>query len=86
MYRPFCSCFEVGKVQPSSLFAVFSHLVWRFPPVRSTAAKAQSGEFIICEHGNQRVTRMEKNGTKTALATHFNVSSFGSIALGILRT
>lgn len=33
----------------------------------------ESGEVIICEHGNRRVARMEKNGTKTALATHYNV-------------
>ncbi|CAM9264933.1 unnamed protein product [Laminaria digitata] len=32
----------------------------------------ESGEVVICEHGNRRVTRMEKNGTKTALATHYN--------------
>lgn len=28
----------------------------------------------MCEHGDRRVTRMENNGTKTPLATHFNVS------------
>lgn len=28
----------------------------------------------MCEHGDRRVTRMENNGTKTALATHYNVS------------
>lgn len=33
-----------------------------------------SGEVVICEHGNRRITRMEKNGTRTPLATHFNVS------------
>ena len=27
----------------------------------------------MCEHGDRRVTRMENNGTKTPLATHFNV-------------
>lgn len=32
-----------------------------------------SGEVIMCEHGDRRVTRMENNGTKTPLATHFNV-------------
>eukprot|EP00752_Nemacystus_decipiens_P007272 g6509.t1 len=31
-----------------------------------------SGEVIMCEHGDRRVTRMENNGTKTPLATHFN--------------
>lgn len=29
----------------------------------------------MCEHGDRRVTRMEKNGTKTPLATHYNVST-----------
>ncbi|CAM9852338.1 unnamed protein product [Pylaiella littoralis] len=31
-----------------------------------------SGEVVMCEHGDRRVTRMENNGTKTPLATHFN--------------
>lgn len=33
-----------------------------------------SGDVVICEHGNRRVTRMDTNGTKTVLATHINVS------------
>lgn len=44
-----------------------------------------STESVLCEHGNRMVTRMEKDGTKTVLATHFNVSSvsnLGSNALG----
>ncbi|CAM9164413.1 unnamed protein product [Ectocarpus sp. 6 AP-2014] len=32
----------------------------------------RSGEVVMCEHGDRRVTRMENNGTKTPLATHFN--------------
>ncbi|MCC6393195.1 MAG: SMP-30/gluconolactonase/LRE family protein [Bryobacterales bacterium] len=30
----------------------------------------KEGRLTICEHGNRRVTRLEKDGTLTALATH----------------
>ncbi|CAM9280220.1 unnamed protein product [Discosporangium mesarthrocarpum] len=29
------------------------------------------GEIILCEHGNRRVVRMETNGSRTLLATHY---------------
>jgi gluconolactonase len=29
------------------------------------------GRLTLCEHGNRRVTRLEKNGTLTVLASHF---------------
>ncbi|CAM9116579.1 unnamed protein product, partial [Hapterophycus canaliculatus] len=37
-----------------------------------------SGEVVICEHGDRRVTRMENNGTRTPLATHFNGNRLNS--------
>lgn len=32
----------------------------------------RDGRLTICQHGNRRVVRLEKNGTTTVLADHFN--------------
>ncbi|CAM9103020.1 unnamed protein product [Scytosiphon promiscuus] len=44
----------------------------QFPGSNGLKQASGSGEVMICEHGDRRVTRMEKNGTRTPLATHFN--------------
>lgn len=38
----------------------------------------REGRLTICEHGNRRITRLEKNGVLTVLADHFDGKRFNS--------
>jgi gluconolactonase len=40
-------------------------------PGSNGLAYTQSGELLICEHGNRRVTKLSKNGTRIVIADHY---------------
>lgn len=47
-------------------------------PGSNGLAYTKNGELLICEHGNRRVSRLEKNGMKTIVADHFQEKRLNS--------